>query len=293
MNTKEAIVSQLCENTGSALCDSGGAYGRHHERNAGKAWEELAKSDEFGITSEFYTYSEPGTGRKVLAVDGTLQTAWYMDECLTFAPELDEQFRQFAEDEEDGVWSLENAEQFVISLGCRRNSRTFNTYNGESDLSQVLQGVEFDCPESYADRYVLLATHNGCDVRGGYSQYRCYRIDDDSGSWGIRTARNLVAEPYSWDSDGFSNNNLTSVHDMPCVEFKYFSKLEQNLKDLESTNKNDDETRSKMVAQDKLNREAAFEEFVEALEEDCFIVSEGKAWYFDGEIYYDLAVSQW
>ena len=41
MKTNELIYSMLVENTGSHMCDSGGAYGRHHERNASKTIEDF------------------------------------------------------------------------------------------------------------------------------------------------------------------------------------------------------------------------------------------------------------
>ena len=46
MRTHELIHSMLTENTGSHMCDSGGAYGRHHERNANKTIEDFEKEPE-------------------------------------------------------------------------------------------------------------------------------------------------------------------------------------------------------------------------------------------------------
>jgi hypothetical protein len=58
--------------------------------------------------------------------------------------------------------------------------RSWNTYNGEDALAQVLQGV------TYADEdavYVLLQIHGGCDVRGGYTRPRVFRVDVDMPSF--------------------------------------------------------------------------------------------------------------
>lgn len=44
MNTKEVILSQLQENTGRHMLDSGGAYGRSWERNQGKTWDDFTKN---------------------------------------------------------------------------------------------------------------------------------------------------------------------------------------------------------------------------------------------------------
>ena len=57
---------------------------------------------------------------------------------------------------------------------CEINS--FNSYNYDSNLSQVIQGTwgEFD-----GEPYVLLQVHQGCDVRGGYTDAKLFKIDDD------------------------------------------------------------------------------------------------------------------
>jgi hypothetical protein len=57
---------------------------------------------------------------------------------------------------------------------------TVNTYNYENILSQVLQYTVFE--GSYCDEedstYVILQTHNGCDVRGGYSTPHVFKVLD-------------------------------------------------------------------------------------------------------------------
>lgn len=62
-----------------------------------------------------------------------------------------------------------------------------NTYNGECALSQTLQYWYFtaqDCAVLDDGVYLVLQTHNGCDVRGGYSQPRVYMLDyHDGEAW--------------------------------------------------------------------------------------------------------------
>jgi hypothetical protein len=53
---------------------------------------------------------------------------------------------------------------------------TFNTYNWDSDLSQVLQGSWIDIG---GQQYLLLQIHNGCDVRGGYTDAKLFVPVDD------------------------------------------------------------------------------------------------------------------
>jgi hypothetical protein len=53
---------------------------------------------------------------------------------------------------------------------------TFNTYNGDSDLSQILQGswVEID-----DEVYLLLQIHGGCDARGGYTNAKLFTTPEE------------------------------------------------------------------------------------------------------------------
>ena len=53
----------------------------------------------------------------------------------------------------------------------------FNTYNGGSDLSQVLQGAWLE--DADGDTYLLLQIHGGCDVRGGYTDAKLFKTSDD------------------------------------------------------------------------------------------------------------------
>jgi hypothetical protein len=61
-------------------------------------------------------------------------------------------------------------------------TRTFNTYNGESDLSQILQGSWIECyrggRRSGLEIYLLLQIHGGCDVRGGYTNAKLFLLPD-------------------------------------------------------------------------------------------------------------------
>ena len=58
--------------------------------------------------------------------------------------------------------------------------REFNTYNGDSDLSQVLQGVWLE--DQDGDTYLLLQIHGGADVRGGYTDAKLFKTDSE---WGL------------------------------------------------------------------------------------------------------------
>lgn len=62
---------------------------------------------------------------------------------------------------------------------------TWNSYNGESCLSQTLQGANVNTigDESNFEypTYILLQLHQGADVRGGYTDAKLFRVATDSG----------------------------------------------------------------------------------------------------------------
>lgn len=75
-----------------------------------------------------------------------------------------------------------------------------NTYNGEDLLSQTLQYTYFECDGT---PYVLLQVHGGCDVRGGYTAPRAFRLTDSDGSGILDNARaTIYCEPRSDDVRG-------------------------------------------------------------------------------------------
>jgi len=63
-------------------------------------------------------------------------------------------------------------------------SNPINTYNYENLLSQVLQ---FILLEGKDDTYIILQVHGGCDVRGGYTKPRVFRVIDEDYFWMAQT----------------------------------------------------------------------------------------------------------
>ena len=77
---------------------------------------------------------------------------------------------------------------------------TFNTYNGESDLSQVLQGsrIKIFVDGQYED-YYLIQIHNGCDVRGGYTDAKLFKANQWSDAiheylWEYKSQTEIIEE---------------------------------------------------------------------------------------------------
>ena len=168
MRIKELIFDMLTENTGRHPLDSGGAYGRAWERNQARTIEDFENEPE-----EKYTYRKSGN-----YLERTVSVFHFLSQLDM--DELCEEFNAMpcdywdADDEVYGVskvqWDWLKANH-VVKVGY-----TFNTYNGDSDLSQILQGswVEID-----DEVYLLLQIHGGCDARGGYTNAKLFTTPEE------------------------------------------------------------------------------------------------------------------
>ena len=169
MKTNELIYSMLIENTGAHFLDSGGAYGRHHERNANKTIEDFENEPEEEVIVGKY-----GLERTV-SVYHFLNGLTTDNICREFN-ELNTNPDNWEADDEDGYLYGVSREAWDY-LKCNFDveiERSFNTYNGDSDLSQTLQGSLLTINDEY---YYLIQIHGGCDVRGGYTDAKLFYCD--------------------------------------------------------------------------------------------------------------------
>lgn len=159
--TAEVIAEMLTENTGRSMLDSGDYYGRHYEKNAGK------------VLADFE--SEPQAWASSYGV--TLSAFHYLTARVKYDDSLNAEWDSFcSHNADDGHFSL------MQDFANERDSsaHTWNTYNGDDSLSQTLQGVTFAIGERV---YALIQIHGGCDVRGGYTRPRAFRIEMSDASY--------------------------------------------------------------------------------------------------------------
>lgn len=168
MSTKEIIYGMLVENTGRHPLDSGGAYGRSWERNQGRTIEDFEAEPE-----ERFVYHKNGNYLErtvsVYHFLSQLETDWICEEfnnmpCKNWDADGD----VYGVSEEQWRWLTSKCE---VEVGY-----TFNTYNGDSDLSQVLQGSWLKIND---EPYLLLQIHGGCDVRGGYTNAKLFLSNEE------------------------------------------------------------------------------------------------------------------
>ena len=175
-NTKELVFSMLTENTGTHMCDSGGDNGRMWQRNANKCVADFENEP-----AELYQYDQ-----KYNEIHRTVSVFHY----LTHNLEVDEIAFNFNElntnaKDWDADCKEDDASLYGVSLNAWLDlvtsnevevSRSWNTYNGDSDLSQILQGANLTINEEY---YVLIQIHGGADARGGYTDAKLFKCDED------------------------------------------------------------------------------------------------------------------
>jgi hypothetical protein len=164
--TQAVILEMLLENTGKSLLDSGGAYGRAWEKNQALGAETLVNAP------------------AVIFANGQPQKSVYhfLSEHLEFAEVLDAAWLVWDETHPEES-HRENVQTFLDNFGVPENDGFFesgrfelNTYENEYDLlGQILQFTKFGINGT---DYLALQIHGGCDVRGGYTKPRIFKVDD-------------------------------------------------------------------------------------------------------------------
>jgi len=163
------IEAMLKENTGTAICDSGGAYGRNWQRNQGR---KFANEPEVKFKTHEWTNSE---GKKCIDYDFSVSTFHYLTKFLA----LDAVCQKFnripcGDWDSDLAYGLgKEGEAFLEKMGAEVK-KAVNTYNWDCPLDQVLQ---FSPLEIDGEDYVLLQIHGGCDVRGGYTDAKLFTFN--------------------------------------------------------------------------------------------------------------------
>jgi hypothetical protein len=173
VTSEQIIAEMLKENTGSALCDSGGAYGRNWSSNAGRDFATDPK-----CTTRWDVIETAKASR--VSISPTVSLYHWMVAHLEFDAELQQELDTFMA--EDASFDLQAADNFAQHLfdAERLASEPYcvNTSNLVDDvhLSQVLQFHVITLEGDYEPSHLILTVHGGCDVRGGYTDPKCFRL---------------------------------------------------------------------------------------------------------------------
>ena len=156
-NTAEVLAGMFTENTGRDLLDSGGSNGRNWQRNSGRTSSEFLSAPRVIFDGN----------------DAYLDAFQFLNERLTYEPELDSVFQAYYDTSDDyATTDLELWPQTIGATGVN----VINTANYDEALSQVLQFSHF---EYNGTECVLLQVHGGADIRGGYTRPKLFSVNDD------------------------------------------------------------------------------------------------------------------
>lgn len=187
--TKRVLAQMLKENTGTSLCDSGGAYGRYWQRNHDKDFEKMPRS-----VVEFSIWRHDGKVKPEIMV--THNIYHWLESRLQFCPDMDKLFHgryvKKKDPHKDLNWFelLDGFPEWLMTLKDRSRQPKYEdvtdfygngdptqryTYNEENCLSQDINYLYFEIDDS---NYVALMVHGGCDARGGFTKPRLFMVDD-------------------------------------------------------------------------------------------------------------------
>lgn len=163
MSTEQRLLAMWQENTGQHMLDSGGAYGRNWQRNAGKTVADMLEKDGY-FERDYYC---------------TANTFAFLLKHLTYTKQADAltaSFRNWVDGQPEGDAYYNSADSLVrfletvpaLHAETKDDLEPFNTYNWDNVLDSVLQGVVFMFGD---DIYTALSYHGGADVRGGYTDF--------------------------------------------------------------------------------------------------------------------------
>ena len=160
----------LTENTGVHMCDSGGANGRGWQRNQKKTIKDFMNEDEDSYQFDF-KYNEI---HRNVSVFHYLSGLDLDDICEKFNRRQGKDWDGNVGQLDDTYGVSERASEWLQSNYEVEVEYTFNTYNGDSDLSQILQGSRLLIND---ETYYLIQIHNGADARGGYTDAKLFKAN--------------------------------------------------------------------------------------------------------------------
>ena len=171
MKTQKAIYKMLTENTGVAMCDSGGDDGRHWQRNQKKSFKDFQNEIEISYDKDFGC---------------TKSLFHHLYESLEYLPELTNKLNLWIARDKYDVFKnndgrcndWDNVQTFMEEyLYPDTKINCHYTYNEETVLSQNVQFLYGG--DIYDHDIIALSIHNGADARGGLTDYKFFKVDWD------------------------------------------------------------------------------------------------------------------
>jgi hypothetical protein len=165
MDTEQVIYNMLIENTGTHFLDSGMANGRHWQQNQAKTLEDFKNED--------YVQYDKDYGI-------TLSLFHHLNQALDYNHDMTEDYIKHLDfDNREGLESYFESDTWTKAnywSHCTPGKLNFeNSYNCDSVLSQnILLAWIADI---YDNDFIAISIHGGADVRGGYTGFKFFDMD--------------------------------------------------------------------------------------------------------------------
>ena len=168
MEKSETILDEMLkENTGRHMLDSGGAYGRHWERNQGRDFEK----EEACVTS--IHADEDGTITELMVMFNLYHFLKAHTDSDEVTELLQKQFDEFSQEDSNIEETWEDVQQAFCKKHNIDAKHSYYTYNFETIISQDI--IVAECETEDGEDFIFLRIHNGCDARGGIGSPKIFR----------------------------------------------------------------------------------------------------------------------
>lgn len=160
--TEKIVKKMMTQPIAHCLCDSGEAYGYAYERRGQIEKEPWATvewwEDDRGLTGSI-----------------TLSLYHHMCDLLDYDPVATAAFNAFCRKEKEAPWGTCVFEAFGDYLG--KKVKCDNSYNYDNPYNACFLFGLLPLGDSTEDfpSHIIISTHNGCDVRGGYSDAKVFK----------------------------------------------------------------------------------------------------------------------
>jgi hypothetical protein len=208
---EKVVYKLLTTSTGSALCDSGDAYGRHWQQNQKKTLNDFKNEPEASLEISEWTNKDGVKSYDLIpriSLFHKLVKSLDLDEvCEIFN-------RKQVKDWEGKIYGVSaKGQDWLDNMGFEEVGESFNSYNWNANFSQTIQGQNLEFNGKY---YVLLQIHQGCDVRGGYTDAKlfllgnyeedCWKLLNEDSSYSYGDGENENIDFFGSGDGEFSNN---------------------------------------------------------------------------------------
>jgi hypothetical protein len=168
MTNKEIIYEMLTEDTGIHMLDSGGDDNRHFQKNQKKSITDFINEpyETLENDGEYKYYSRS-------LFHHLNNTCEYLEqETKDFNNWVKQDLYNYDNPNGRAFNCMYDAHEYM-SKTYAYDFRSENTCNFDNDLDQGIMFVyDWDCD------IIALSVHNGADCRGGYTDFKLFRIDE-------------------------------------------------------------------------------------------------------------------